>query len=162
MTYTHALPGRRSMLVAIAALVCESLLLTAPARSAGGYETADGLAVYLGVVPAALVRGHPQNGDGAMHGGPSGGRHEQHIVVAIFDAESGERVEYASVAVSISGLGHVGHRRIALEPMTIAGTVTYGEFVNFPGRDRYEIVVEADVPGRQSPVRVTFSSDHLR
>ena len=35
------------------------------------YKTAGGLAVYLGVVPAEIVKGHPPgHTEGAMHGGP--------------------------------------------------------------------------------------------
>ncbi|TIU97316.1 MAG: hypothetical protein E5W09_15080 [Mesorhizobium sp.] len=31
-----------------------------------------------------------------------------HIVIAVFDASTGERVENAKVTVTVSGLGHVG------------------------------------------------------
>jgi len=132
-------------------------------RAADGYETADGLAVYLGIVPAAVVRGHPANHvEGSMHGGTSAGWHEQHVVVAVFDAESGVRIDDASVVMTVSGLGHIGTKQVALEPMTIAGTVTYGGFVDFAGSDRYDIVVDINVPGRQRQARVNFTNDHLR
>lgn len=97
-----------------------------------------------------------------MHSGTRGGPHEQHVVVAIFDTASGERVEDASVVVTVSGLGHVGHRRIALEPMAIAGTVTYGAFVDLPGRDRYQLEVDIEVPGRTDTVRVVFPNEHVQ
>jgi len=44
--------------------------------------------------------------------------------------------------------------------MAIAGTVTYGGFVNLPGNDRYQIGVEVRVPGRSAPVRVDFAYEH--
>ena len=47
-----------------------------------------------------------------------------------------------------------------LESMEIAGTVTYGGFVDLPGTDRYDIRVETSVPGR-SPARVDFTYQHL-
>lgn len=159
----HAFLDARLMRLAFASVLLAALTAISPVRSEDGYQTADGLAVYLGIMPAAMLRGHPGNHEeGAMHGGPGSGRHQQHIVVAVFDADSGDRVEDASVALTVSGLGHVGHRRIALEPMVIAGTVTYGEFIDFPGSDRYEIAVEVSVPGRQGPTSFTFSSEHLR
>lgn len=163
MKYGRAFLDHRLMKLAFAGVLLAALTAISPTRSADGYQTADGLAVYLGIMPAALLRGHPgSHAEGVMHGGPGSGRHEQHIVVAIFDAESGDRVEDASVTATVSGLGHVGHRRIALEPMVIAGTVTYGEFINFLGSDRYMIVVEVSAPGREHPASFTFSSDHLR
>lgn len=149
--------------LAITALALALFLMTVPARSAEGYETAGGFAVYLGVMPAALVKGHPGSGSqGAMHGGTRGGEHEQHVVVAIFNAASGERVEDARVVVTVSGLGHVGHRRIALEPMAVAGTVTYGAFIDLPGRDRFQLEVDIDVPGRADTVRVVFPNEHIK
>lgn len=127
------------------------------------YQTAFGLAVYLGIVPAALVRGHPPNdAEGAMHGGAGSGRHQQHVVVAVFDAETGVRVENARVTARIAGRGDVGRQAIGLEPMTIADTVTYGAFVTLPGNDRYEISVDISVPGRARTVSVKFSSDHIQ
>lgn len=45
--------------------------------------------------------------------------------------------------------------------MTIAGTVTYGGFVNLPGSDRYDIAVDISVPGRNAPVRADFTYEHL-
>jgi hypothetical protein len=59
-----------------------------------------------------------------MHGGaPS--RHSEHIVVALFEDPSGIRIEDATVTATITGLGGLDPATIALEPMPIAGVVTY-------------------------------------
>ena len=127
------------------------------------YGTADGIAAYLGVLPAQVVRGHAQaHPEGSMHGGAPGGRHSDHLVVALFDAASGDRIEDAEVTATVAGLGHVGSVRLRLEPMTIAGTVTYGEFVTFAGNDRYTISLEITLPGRDQPVRIDFVYRHDR
>jgi hypothetical protein len=127
------------------------------------YQTSDGLAVYLGIVPAAVVRGHPSShAESAMHGGAGSGRRQQHIVVAVFDAATGARVENARVSARIAGLGDVGRQATELEPMTIANTVTYGAFVTLPANDRYEIAVDISVPGRATAVSVKFSSKHVQ
>lgn len=90
------------------------------------YKVVDGLAAYLGVMPSGLVKGHPTgHPEAAMHGGASGARHEYHVLIALFDSVTGARVEDAKVTANISGLGHVGGTNVELEPMTIAGTVTY-------------------------------------
>ncbi len=128
-----------------------------------GYQKAGGLAVYVGIVPAPVVRGHPTgHPESTMHGGPGTARHQQHLVVAVFDDQTGARVENASVSATISGLGHVGQQTIQLEPMKIENTITYGGFVTLSGNDRYDIAVEITVPGRSRPISVTFSSDHVQ
>jgi len=132
-----------------------------PALADDNYKVVDGLAVYLGVLPAAMVKGHPSgHPEAAMHGGVPRGAHEYHLVIAVFDAATGVRVENAKVTASVSWLGHVGESLLKLEPMAIAGTVTYGGFVNLPGNDRYQIGVEIRVPGRNAPVRVDFAYQH--
>jgi len=139
------------------------MLMIAGALADDGYQTADGLAVYLGIVPAAVVRGHPSNHpEGAMHGGAGSDRHQQHLVVAVFDVATGKRVENARVSATIAGLGDVGRQSLEFEPMTIADTVTYGAFATLPGNDRYEIEVDISVPGRARNVSVTFSSEHVQ
>jgi hypothetical protein len=55
-----------------------------------------------------------------------------------------------------------GRSSVELAPMTIAGTVTYGEFVTLPGSDIFDIAIEIDIPGRSSAVRVDFSYQHSR
>lgn len=96
-----------------------------------------------------------------MHGGAPRGAHEYHIIIAVFDAATTTRVENAKVAATVSRLGHVGQNRLELEPMAIAGTVTYGGFVDLRGDDRYDIAIDISVPGRDAPVRVDFTYQHL-
>jgi hypothetical protein len=151
-----------SLIVRVAILL--SVMLTAgTAQADDGYRAAGGLAVYFGVVPASVVRGHPPgHTEGTMHGGAEQGSHQKHLVVAVFDAATGARIENAQVVASIEGLGHVGRQRVELEPMAIAGTITYGGFVNFPGNDQYRIQVDITVPGRSGPVTVEFAIEHSR
>jgi hypothetical protein len=88
-------------------------------------KTVGGLTVYLGVMPAEIIRGPPMHGH--ISKGPHDYRvtskspHEYHIVAAIFDAASGERVSDAAVTAEVSGLGLSGGKK-RLEPMQIAGT----------------------------------------
>ena len=103
-------------------------------------RTAGGLTVYLGVMPAEIVKGQPP-----MHGGAPAGPHEHHIVVAIFDAASAARVSDATVTAKVSGLGLSGSEK-TLEPMSIANTITYGGFFNLPGADLYTIRVSIRHP----------------
>lgn len=127
----------------------------------GQYKESGGLAVYLGILPAEMVKGHAAgHQEATMHGGVPGGRHEYHVLVAVFDAASGERLVDADVTATISGLGHVGGSRLRLEPMEIENTVTYGNFVDFPGSDIYEINILVKRPGISPSVSMQFRYDH--
>lgn len=133
----------------LAATLGVTLVSAELASADDGYQSADGLSVYLGIMPASVVRGHPaDHEEGAMHGGAPSGRHPQHLVVAVFDSQSSNRIENAEIVATVSSLGHVSHERIELEPMTIADTITYGGFANFPGRSRYEIELSISIPDR--------------
>lgn len=133
-----------------------------PATAGQGGETksAGGLTIYLGVVPAELVKGPgPHSADRPMHGGPSHGVHERHIVVAVFDAANNARIEDATVTAKVSGLGLSGPQKV-LEPMKLANTVTYGAYFNLTA-DLYTIRVTVQRPGAK-PVVVDFKYDHRR
>ena len=120
------------------------------------YKSAGGLTVYLGVMPAEIVKGHP-----AMHGGTPRGAHQYHVIVAIFEASSGARISDATVVAKVSGLGLSGPVT-TLEPMRIADTTTYGTFVNLPGTDLYTIGLTLRRLGSLEPVVVEFKYDHRR
>lgn len=159
--------GRSAPLFGFAAALALllSLLSAQPARAAsdGNYQVAGDLAVYLGIVPAAIVRGHAAgHAEAQMHGGAPRGADDDHLVVAIFEKDTGSRVENAEITATISGLGHVGRTRIALEPMPMAGATTYGAFVSLPGGDRYSIEIDIRRPATAAPTHVTFAYERER
>jgi hypothetical protein len=126
------------------------------------YKTAGGLAVYVGVVPAEIVKGHPSDhAEGMMHGRAPPGRHQYHLVAALFDMATGARVLRASVTAQVSGLGLAGPT-FNLEPMEIAGTTTFGGFVRLPGSDLYTIRLTIQRNGEPRPVVLDFKYDHRR
>ena len=123
-------------------------------------RTIGGLTVFLGVVPAEIVKGPaPHSAERPMHGRIPKGVHEHHIVVAVFDATSGARVSNADVTAQISGLGLSGVSK-TLERMEIAGTTTYGAFFDLPGRDLYTVKLTVSRSGSIQPVVVRFRYDH--
>jgi hypothetical protein len=124
------------------------------------YKTAGGLAVYLGVLPAAMIQGHPRgHPEEAMHGGVPSGRHAYHVVAAVFDAATGERVEDAVVEARVGEPGLAGVTR-QLEPMVIADTVTYGNYFQLSGDAPYRIDLSITRPGLATPIRVEFTYEH--
>ena len=141
--------------------VAVSGAVTAQGAGDGSSMIVDGVLAYLGVMPAAIVQGHPRSHpEGAMHGGAPEGRHQYHLVLALFDAASGNRIETAQVSVTVMGLGHSGGTRADLDPMTIAGTVTWGAFVRLPGRDLYDLTFEVLLPGSKQTIVFPFRYAH--
>ena len=125
-------------------------------------KTAGGLALYLGVVPAEIVRGpSPHSAERPMHGRILRGPHEYHVIVAIFDAATGARISDATVTAQVSGLGLAGTKK-KLDPMEISKTVTYGAFFHLPGRDLYTVKLAVERSGGSRPVTVDFKYDHRR
>lgn len=118
-------------------------------------RTAGGLTVYIGVMPAEIVKGDP-----TMHGGKPTGHHDHHIVVAIFDTASSTRISDATVQAKVSGLGLSGTEKM-LEPMDIADMITYGGFFRLPGADLYTVRLTIRRPGSPQSVVMDFKYDHF-
>lgn len=151
-------PTRLSGLIAVflAALL---VVLPAAGQDSNRAKIADGLAVYLGVLPAAMIQGHPAgHTEAEMHDEASSGRDAYHVMVAVFDAKSGARIADADVRARVAGVGLVGKEK-ALEPMTIADTITYGNYFAMPPGDLYRIRVVIRRPGGPTPVEALFSYD---
>jgi hypothetical protein len=141
-------------------VVATSLWLMAPSVAGEPEDPfvrqADGIVVHFGVVPAeALQAKSVSRRDARMHGGPSGHPGEQHIVIALFDAATGARIEDARVSAYVVGVGRARSAR-ELEPMWIAGTVTYGTFFSLPGSGPHQIRVEVRRPPDARPTAVSF------
>lgn len=141
--------------VALFALGTPTAAVAQQSRASGG------LVVYLGVIPAQVLRGHTpgQLPEPAPHGRAPRGTHQYHLTAAVFDEKTGTRISDAQVSATIAGVGLAGSR-ITLKPMQIEGTLTYGGYYNFPGDDRYTIRVEIRRPDQPTPVRVDFVYEH--
>lgn len=152
LSFRAAVLGLLLMSLAFASLI--GMNAAAVAAEEGQYKTGDGIAAYLGFLPAEMVKGHP-----SMHGGAPRGPHAYHVVAALFDASSGTRITDAKVTARIAPLGLAGQEK-PLEHMEIAGTVTYGTFLTLPGVDRYTVSLDIQRPGARAPVVLEFVYDH--
>jgi hypothetical protein len=133
-------------------IVAASFALAAPAGAGvvDGVKTVDGLTVYLGVVPAAVTRGHaPQHTESTMHGGAAARRsiHDVHLLVAVFNSASGQRLRNVKVTARIHGAGrNLG--TVPLTPMTVNGALTYGGYAKLGWEEDVMILVDIRRPGR--------------
>lgn len=123
-------------------------------------KKADGIAVYLGVVPSPVVRAHAKTHlERTMHGGIPRGSNVFHVMAAVFDEASGARIENVTVTARVIPLGLAGTTR-DMEPMAIGDTVTYGNYFTFPGRGYYRIEVCVMPPDGTAPITLEFAYEH--
>lgn len=125
------------------------------AEEGGHFRLVDGMSIYIGVLPAEMIRDHR-----IVHQGREGvTTREQHLVVTVIDQETGQRIENAEVAARIGHEGHMGAYR-ALEPMKIADTITYGNFFSFPNEGGYNLQIRINRP--EAPAtEVEFRHRHV-
>ena len=141
-------------------IVSTALVLFAlPAWSATSeYEKhAEGLAVYLGVLPAQLVRGPSDGHLATMHGGAaSSGSH--HLVVAIYDERTGKALDNATVEATVVPLG-MGATRRARERMRIGDSVSYGNFypMGVPGPYTIRVAIRREAQGGTTEVQFNYA-----
>jgi hypothetical protein len=142
-------------------LALVALIGPAAAQQTPSFESAGGLTVYLGIVPAEIVRGYaPERPESMMHRFVlQQGRHEYHVMVAIFDGATGGRISDATVTAQVSALGLSGPRK-KLEPMEVAGAMTYGNFFDLPGPDLYTVGLEVRREPSRLLVTFEFKYDH--
>lgn len=119
-------------------------VLAQPAAHAQAQRS--GLVFHYGLVPSEMVLSHPQSHEERrMHPGDAR-KGRSHLVLAIFDAASGERIAKAEVMAHIALLGGPSTTK-ALEPMEIAGKASFGGFVPVGAPGIYKIRFEVKRPG---------------
>jgi hypothetical protein len=118
--------------------------------------TSHGLTVYLGVMPAAIAQGIA---GGSMHAAPPAAAHSQHLIVAIFNSVTGERVTHATVMAKVTQPGFQPPEK-PLEPMKIDDTITYGNFFDLSRPGIYRIRLSVSRPGGARPIVIDLLYDH--
>ena len=121
--------------------------------------------VYLGVVPASLIKENPTlvDGDKTLHRDDSMGDSSQHVLVAVFRKPNNERVINATV------IGQVGLKKLLggakaekpLEKMLTSGVVSYGNYFSMPKPGEYEITVRIYEPNKNQAEAVKFVSKKI-
>ena len=145
------------------ALAVSTLVLPMPRAQAEdrGYRIADGIAVYLAAVPAAIIAGQhrlfpPKQ---PTHDASAGDEHSYHLVVAAFDDATGTRL--TNMAVTAKILSPTGSSStVSLKKMDIEGATAYGNFVTLARYGTYRIAVEILRHGRKTPAVAMFTYSH--
>ena len=147
-----------------AVLLASVLILLAVGQAitaeSGGYQVVGGVGVYLGVLPSEMLKDRAKAGpEATMHGGRAGGEHAHHVVVALFDARTGERITDADVQATVREIG-LGGRTKRLEAMPMADALTYGNYFEMRTKTRYRVMLDITAPRLTRPLKATFEYDH--
>jgi hypothetical protein len=142
------------------AAILVSVAGSAFASEPGGYKVVDGTVIYFAVLPAEIIRGHPKgHAEAVMHGGVPNGKHVHHVMVALFEAGSFDRITDAEVKATVSEIGFAGKTE-TLEPFTVAEVLTYGNYFEMPNQTIYRITVAVRRPNSPKTVEATFEYEH--
>lgn len=148
--------------VLVFALIAAARLLASPAEAdtTNGYVVDHGIAVYYALIPAEMIKGHSkEHVESTMHGGIPAGPHAHHLMAALFNATTFERIVDADVAAAIGEVGHPASQK-QLQPFTVAGALAYGNYFDFRARTEYRIRIDVKAPGFANPARVEFDFKH--
>lgn len=149
----------KAVLTLIGMVISQSFVLAADVPDR--FQVVEGVAVYLGVMPAQVIQGHPKEHlESKMHGGVPIKGHRDHVVVALFDDATGKRIEDAKVTGSVVELGLAGRTK-EFEAMMIGGTITYGNYFDMPDVGIYHIGIQIRRPGKPGIIEARFTHGHF-
>jgi hypothetical protein len=129
------------------------------------HQVAQGVAIYLAVLPAKVTRDEPPPPSSReMHRGTPAWGEQYHVMVALFENESGKRITDAEVRATVFDVRQPGKRLAGpqkqLEPMLVAGRTSYGNYFNMPAPAPYRIELEIRRAGKSQITRASFEFRH--
>ncbi|HUG24496.1 hypothetical protein [Piscinibacter sp.] len=143
-------------------LVALAMAMVQPAAAQARLER-DGVALYWGLVPAAIAS--DKHSLEQMHGiVPKNGGQVHHLVVALFDAVDGRRIADAVVRAQLSEVGIVDSAPKYLTPMPVNGLASYGQLFSTAKEGPYQFRVFVRLPNRPGEIEYLLSarSPHLQ
>ena len=127
-----------------------------PAKSAGNFKAVGGMEIYLGFVPAEVLRAYPQeSAERSLHGGVPSGAGYFHVNVSLFDRTSKTPVAGAEVRLRIALLNGTGVSR-TLEPVTLNSVPGYGNYVRLRRNTQYVMTVRVQKSDAPRAVEARF------
>lgn len=150
MTHHVTTPPQRRRLLGLA-LAATLIACFATVSNAQQRVEREGVVLFWGLVPSAVVS--QQHAEEELHGGrPPGGGRINHLVVALFDAGTGARIENAVVRAQLSEPGIVDAPARYLPPMLVNGQGSYGQLFGMVYKGPYRFRVLVKLPDRPGEI----------
>jgi len=126
------------------------------------HKTSDNYQVYLGVVPADMIKESPYliDNDVKLHGGINNkDNNSYHVLVAIFDSKTNKRIEDVTVIAEVNKKSLLSGIEIEkpLQKMVTSGTITYGNFFTMNQKNTYKIKVIVYRPNQSTKETFEFT-----
>jgi hypothetical protein len=140
------------------ALFAGSLVIFSATTSAGHFgqtKTEGGVVIYLGMVPAAVLRQQPNDYPAHEVRKIPSGKHVHHVMLVLFDRTGGERITNAVVTARVAPLALAGSTK-PLDPMMVAGVLTYCNYFSISPSDTTVIQAEIQRPDAARVVHARF------
>ena len=129
---------------------------TAPARPAGNFKAVGGTEIYLGLLPAEVLRSYPKDSvERTMHGGVPGGAGHYHINVSVVDVASKAPIAGAKVEIKIEDQG-ISSETATLQPITFNNIPSYGNYIKLRRKTPYLFTVKVQKPGSAHAIEAKF------
>ncbi|MGZ9075611.1 MAG: c-type cytochrome [Burkholderiaceae bacterium] len=126
------------------------------AKPAGNVKIVGGTEIYLGVLPAEVLRSFPKDSvERSMHGGVPSGSGHYHVNVSVLDAATKAPISGAKVEINIDERGLSSETK-ALLPMATGGIPSYGNYIKLKGKTQYVFTVKIQKPDSPQPVETRF------
>ena len=125
--------------------------------------TKSGLTVHFGIMPAEKAQSADRGANAPTESASGPARASYHLVVALFDKSTGERIDDATVTAKVTSPSHksrAGTQVKPLQEMRINDTITYGNYFDMPWQGRYRIDLSVKRKGRAEPIPVRLKYDH--
>lgn len=151
----------RALAVAAALAAMPLAGRAAPESEVGFRKDVAGVAVYLSVMPSAVLGGpaaEEEPGASPFRRAPAPGD-THHVMVSLFDSDTGARLSGARVEARVAALGFSGEKKL-LEPTDVAGAPLYAAQFPMPGRGPFRIDVEFLLPGARRAQHLRFYFTH--
>jgi len=125
------------------------------------HEESKNYNVYLGVVPASMIKNKPSlvDHDKSLHGGVEDiSSTAQHVMVTVYRKNDAKRVLNATVIAEVSSGTLLGRKKLEkpLEKMLTSGQLTYANYFDMRSKGKYKIEVEIYESDKNGSDEVTF------
>ncbi len=124
------------------------------------HKVVGGVVIDFGVASRHVIEDQANTHLGRMHGGVPAGRKYHHFMVALFDEQTGNRITDAEVTAKVREVGLAWQRK-KLEPMEIAGAMTYGNYFYLPSNATYRMQLEIRRPGVARVIKTQLEYVHI-
>jgi hypothetical protein len=148
----------RSFVIALFGALFFSLMVFSTAASAthlGQTKTVGGVAIYLGIVPAAAMRQNPDIYPAHELSKIPTNKHPHHVMLALFDGPGGKRITDAIITAWVSPLALAGSTK-TLDPTVVAGALTYCNYFRISPSDTTVIQVKIRRPDAARMIQARF------